>query len=272
MSKQSFKECYLVPRHQYVALMQGKQANTISGLPDDVKIKIQDFNKRFNLNGGELQQQQDEDNGRNEIINSVNDYSKRKKAEDIVDFMLNNSGGVIKWDSNFNIILEGRRLFGTDIRDLVRHLVGDIKGELDANQKEVVSRLKKIDILPHRLISQLQSWEPISSVIETSNDSDLSEDNAREEDWGSAKEEEDWDSEIQFRQKSSGAVATPPDSPEDDLGRDLTPTRSFQKKGRKKFNILDSSSDEEVTKKKRTHSMVTRGDKRKKTKWLKFQS
>lgn len=277
MSKRGFKECYLVPKQLYDALMKDKQPNAISGLPDDVKIKLQDFNNRFNLDGEkELQDGAEENNSKDEIVSSVSDYSKRKKAEDIVDFMLNNSAGVIKWDRNFNIILDGQRLFGTDIRDLVRHLVGDTKGELDANQKRVVSRLKKIDALPHRLISQLQTWEPISSVLAADDDSQPMEEKEEEgEDegdyWGSAKEEEDWDQEITFRQKSSGA-ATPPDSDENSWAV-LSGVDPGRNAGRKKPSILDSSSsDEEVKKKKRTHSMVTRGAKGKKKKWLKFPS
>jgi len=278
MSKQGFKECYLVPRHLYDALVRDKRVNVISGLPDDVKIKLQDFNKRFNLvDGGEPWDGVEAATGKDEIISSVSDYSKRKKAEDIVDFMLNNSAGAIKWDKNFNIILDGQRLFGTDIRDLVRHLVGDTKGELDDNQKKVVSRLKKIEVLPHRLISQLQTWEPISSVLATGDSDGEKEEEEEEEeeegdDWGSAKEGEDWDSEITFSKKSSGA-ATPPDSENSDEHSwvTLAPTKSDPggDAGRKKMSILDSSSDEEVEKKKGTHPMITRGAKRKK-KWLKF--
>lgn len=299
MSKQGFKECYLVPRHLYDAFMQDKRANVISGLPDDVKIKIQDFNKRFNLAGEDLQQQDDgvEDYGKHEIISSVSDYSKRKKAEDIVDFILNNSAGVIKWDRNFNIILDDQRLFGTDIRDLVRHLVGDTKGELDANQTKVVSRLKQINVLPHRLISQLQSWEPISSVLEeeapTTYDSDLTYDDSEKEYESAAEEEEDWDSE--FRQEESGA-ATPPDSEKsksvDGGTQKKTSLRSLlsstendpggdadHSKKTKKISILDSSSEEEEEEKKkkkkkkgRTHSMVTRGEKKRKKTWMNFPS
>jgi len=268
MSKQGFKECYLVPGHLYDALVPNKRTTVTSGLPDDVKIKFQDFNKRFNLvDGKQPWNGVEEDNGKDEIISSVSDYSKRKKAGDIVDFMLNKSVGAVKWDRNFNIILDGQRLFGTDIRDLVRHLVGDTKGALDDNQKTVVSRLKKIDTLPRRLFSQLQTWEPISS--ESADDgSDFEE----EEDWGSAKGEDEWDPEITFRQESSGA-ATPPDS---DKGESSWAALSSAKSdpGRaagRKMSILDSSSDEEVEKTKRTHSMVTRGDKRKK-KWMKFPS
>lgn len=166
----NFTESYLVPKKLYDDITAVKRGALLvppsgktdlyidSNLPDDVKLKLLDYHKRFGTavknngmtrgdplpeDGQALKEKQME-----EIIGSVRDFSKKKLATKIVRFIVDKGGGTIGWDDNFTLIIDGVKHFGTDVRDCIKVTVGEMRDTLNKTDR-FVEKLESLGINPN---------------------------------------------------------------------------------------------------------------------------
>lgn len=151
----NFKESYLIPKSLYEALKDDKTlatSHTRSNLPADIQVKLMDYQNRFQtqvplepkterrFNNADVQ----------EILEGVQDVSRRSLARDLLHFIKAETGGAVTWDDNFKVVLQDETLFDTDIRDCIRMIVGEIP-VAGAGIRKVLSYLKAFDI-PSRML------------------------------------------------------------------------------------------------------------------------
>jgi hypothetical protein len=160
-----FRECYLIPKQTYDAVVRDQPAHK-EHLPDDIQMKLNDFRQRYNFDEnkkdkGKIRSTHEE---HTEILESVRDSGKREIAKKILDFIQTRTGGTINWDPHFNVILDGQILFGVDIRDVVRVLVGDIR-DFDHRARPVFQKLEELRIHPSLLLFYDRGEKPWVPVL-----------------------------------------------------------------------------------------------------------
>ena len=148
----TFEESYLVPKATYEKLM-GKKI-----MPYDVRLKNWDYRKRFQDTVPSLPSPKaplippDKKRERQvqAILNSVNNTSRRRLALKLLKFIDARGGGTIDWTDNYEVTLDGERIYNLDIRDAIRHLVGEDE-DPQGKTWAVYQRLVDLDA-PHFLV------------------------------------------------------------------------------------------------------------------------
>lgn len=199
----SFQESYLVPKELFEATVRrrpgekfARQAmparallektpplgmpkpSSSDHLPDDVKLKVLDYQKRFLSSKppkkelketlrdivvkGKAEQKRLREIG--EILDNVVDPSKKNLAANILKFITKNSGGKIKWDDKFNLVINDQVVQGNDIRDAVRNLIGEISDPLNKNMI-LVRAMKDLGARPNLLMYRKKSAVPEKAFL-----------------------------------------------------------------------------------------------------------
>jgi len=181
-----FKECYLVPKELYE-----KQIRKVDPpIPADVKLKWVDHQKRFQ-SGVQIPQEVEESQLERQmqtILEGIPDVSKRNIASQILTFIASRGGGSVKWTDDFGVLLDNRRIYNLDIREVMRHLAG-VTPDIKSQSLPIYERLSELGMKPTLLMFY-------------DNQGDES-DSTEKEDW--EEQREDWDhDEEKFQDVASG--------------------------------------------------------------------
>lgn len=175
----TFRECYLVPKAVYNSL--GRKPSKV---PADVKIKQLDYEERFkNLTETKSSSpikrvEVTKEEQVKTILESIKDDSKRNMASQIINFITSRGAGTITWTDNYTVKIDGERVFNLDIRDALRHLVGETPDPQGVTWP-LYQRLRDLGAHPSLLIFYDSSLDE--------------EDWSEEEDWDKEEEEDDDD-------------------------------------------------------------------------------
>lgn len=162
----NFKESYLVPKTIYEKMATpchdvsetGKIDNKADKIPADVRMKLYDYNKKFpkkyppnkifppaNLPSNHEEKGVDV---AEELVSSIKNTSRKNLANEIISFIKRRGGGEIGWTNNFDLVLNDRRHFGVDIRDMLAFTVGEIEDSSE-RARAFIHKLREIQAPPH---------------------------------------------------------------------------------------------------------------------------
>jgi len=141
----SFEESYLVPKTVYQKFAAQKKMQ-----PIDVRLKNFDYQRRF-LDSADntpilpqtIPRESESEQQMRIILNSIKDVSKRSLASQIINFIISRAAGSIGWTKQYHVTLDGERIYGLDIRDALKHLVGE-KVDFAGASWPVYQRLKDL--------------------------------------------------------------------------------------------------------------------------------
>lgn len=197
--KINFQESVLLPKILFDKLESSLKNTSHSSLeelkseillPADTRLKKHDFDKKFQREAKlitsvnqdrEAQERRKKERQREIILHSIQG-PKQTLVESILHYILTQGKGVIEWNDNFELKLQGERQFNSSIIQGLKSVVGEI-GDPTSRYYNFYMLLKSIGVPPDLLLFYDSSNDPAAQGLVNPYDEGRYHDNKRSSDY-----------------------------------------------------------------------------------------